>query len=665
MRHKLQLPIGNTESLRIKTFGECETELTASCETVNLAVGDVTGRTRTQVEAFVVPVICAPLGNQEIDRAQVEYKHLIDLNLADNNEGDGVAEIDLLIGADQIGKFFTGKIRRGEYANGPIASETILGWVLSGPMPSRKKTTLSSVNFVSTHVLRVAAELPSVENEKQPEELLHRLWDLESIGITDKETVHESFERNVSFEKGRYHVKLPLKEKHDILPDNYDLSLARLDSQVKRLRQEPSLFEEYNQIFKEQLSQGIVEKVEDSNEDSVPGTTHYLPHQAVVRKDATTTKVRVVYDASAKVKPKCPSLNDCVHTGPSLATDILKVLLGFRARRIGIVADIEKAFLNIAIDEEQKDMMRFLWIDDINKDNPYVEVYRFCRVIFGMKCSPFLLNATLRHHITNYYYDDPGFAERILSELYVDDWSGGGESTDDAYTMYRQIKSCFAAGNFNLRKWATNSPVLMAQIQSDEEVLKSLTTEHLNNTGESSYAKESIGGLEEIETPKEHKVLGMNWDTDSDTFVLKLTKVVQFARNLEPTKRNVLKIAAKLFDPLGLISPVTVLLRMLLQELCAAKYEWDAVISESNQKVLEKWIDDLETVSSIIVPRYYFLEEERHPESVTLHGFGDASQKACCAIIYICLETDSGHTTNLVASKSRVAPLAPMSIPRL
>ena len=117
-------------------------------------------------------------------------------------------------------------------------------------MPSRKKTTLSSVNFVSTHVLRVAAEFPSVENEKQPEELLHRLWDLESIGITDKETVHESFERNVSFEKGRYHVKLPLKEKHDILPDNYDLSLARLDSQVKHLRQEPSLFEDTTRYLK-------------------------------------------------------------------------------------------------------------------------------------------------------------------------------------------------------------------------------------------------------------------------------------------------------------------------------------------------------------------------------------------------------------------------------
>ena len=155
-------------------------------------------------------------------------------------------------------------------------------------------------------------------------------------------------------------------------------------------------------------------------------------------------------------------LRHCVHTGPSLSTDILKVLLGFRGRRIGMVADIEKAFLNIAIDEEQKDTMRFLCIDDIKKDNPYVEVYRFCRIIFGMKCSPFLLNATLRHHITNCYHDELGFAERILSELYVNNWSGGGESTYDAYTMYRQMKSCFAAGKFNLRKWATNSPVLMA-----------------------------------------------------------------------------------------------------------------------------------------------------------------------------------------------------------
>ncbi len=93
---------------------------------------------------------------------------------------------------------------------------------------------------------------------------------------------------------------------------------------MRRLKQESSLLEEYDNIFKEQLCQGIVEKVDNPVEESVPGVTHYLPHQAVVREEAITTKVRVVYDASAKVKPKSPSLNDCVYAGPSLSTEILK-----------------------------------------------------------------------------------------------------------------------------------------------------------------------------------------------------------------------------------------------------------------------------------------------------------------------------------------------------
>ena len=96
------------------------------------------------------------------------------------------------------------------------------------------------------------------------------------------------------------------------------------------------------------------------------------------------------------------------------------------------------------------------------------------------------------------------------------------------------------------------------------------------DTPENSYAKESIGGWEEIET------------SEGDTIVLKMLTIVKFARSLEPTKRSVSKIAAKLFDPLGLLSPVTVLLLMLLQELCTAKHNWDTVISVSNQTVLKK-----------------------------------------------------------------------------
>lgn len=105
-------------------------------------------------------------------------------------------------------------------------------------------------------------------------------------------------------------MKLSLKEKWDFLPDNYELSLIRLNSLVRRLRKEPPILKEYNQVFEDQLRERIIERVDDT-EEQPPGNTHYLPHQAVIRRDALTTKLRVIFDASAKVKPGCPSLNDC------------------------------------------------------------------------------------------------------------------------------------------------------------------------------------------------------------------------------------------------------------------------------------------------------------------------------------------------------------------
>ena len=137
---------------------------------------------------------------------------------------------------------FTGGTRRGENGQGPVASCTTLGWVLSGPVPSEKKSTqLSSANFVSAHVLRVSCQS---NDECSTDELLHRLWDLDSIGIREKATVHKTFLENIFFENGQYCVKLPLTENRDLLPDNYDLSLATLNSVVRRLRKELPIMEE-------------------------------------------------------------------------------------------------------------------------------------------------------------------------------------------------------------------------------------------------------------------------------------------------------------------------------------------------------------------------------------------------------------------------------------
>lgn len=147
------------------------------------------------------------------------------IELADSNQGKEELQIDLLIGADFMWSFSTGVTKRPENDEGLVASCTILGWVPSGPVSrERKNPRLSSANFVSTHVLKVATQ--TQHEGSGTEELLHRLWDLDSVGIIDKETVHDTLVENMSFTNGRYYVTLPLKEERDPLPDNYESSLV-------------------------------------------------------------------------------------------------------------------------------------------------------------------------------------------------------------------------------------------------------------------------------------------------------------------------------------------------------------------------------------------------------------------------------------------------------
>ena len=135
---------------------------------------------------------------------------------------------------------------------------------------------------------------------------------------------------------------------------------------------------------------------------------HYLPRQAVICKESTTTNVRVVYDASSREGKVGTSLNDCLHVGPSLSPLLFNILLRFRENRVVLVGDIEKAFLNVEVDVQDRDCLRFLWMEK-PPDLSRIVVYRFCRVVFGVNASPFLLNATIRHHLKKYKECDPEF----------------------------------------------------------------------------------------------------------------------------------------------------------------------------------------------------------------------------------------------------------------
>ena len=200
-----------------------------------------------------------------------------------------------------------------------------------------------------------------------------------------------------------------------------------------------------------------------------PGKTHYLPHKPVIRRDKETTKLRVVYDASAKMNGN-PSLNNCLYSRPSLLPCIADVLMRFRFHKVALVADIEKAFYMVSISPSDRDALRFIWLDDIHKDNPKELVYRFCRVVFRVTSSLFLLNATIKQHLQKYANENPELVKALLNSLYVDVMASGESTVERSFDLFVNSRKIMAEGGFNLRKWHSNSPQLRCIIQGCDKL---------------------------------------------------------------------------------------------------------------------------------------------------------------------------------------------------
>ena len=328
---------------------------------------------------------------------------------------------------------------------------------------------------------------------------LKNFWETESIGISkltaDGDVQNESFEINVKRNEDRYEVKLPWKE--DCLPSSncYHLCESRLRSLHQRLRREPSLLSEYDNIIQEQLKTGIVEEVpaEDLKNDNNTSRSHYLPHLAVVRKDRETTKVRVVYDGSAKASKKERSLNDCLQTGPNHLPHVFNMIANFRKNIVGLTADIEKAFLMVGIQDGQRDFLRFLWFDNPSLENLKIIHLKFTRLVFGLRPSPAILGATILHHLKLNKQSDPEMVELQDQSFYVDDLLTGECNEEKALAIYHRAKKLMSEGGFNLRKWKINLLEVQRAIAKSESVTKSISA-HSNNREESqeddeSYAK--------------------------------------------------------------------------------------------------------------------------------------------------------------------------------
>ena len=301
---------------------------------------------RKAITALGVPKICTDIKKQSCRFAVEKYGFLQNLQLANQWYSEST-NINLLIGSDTHWEFVTGEIKRDNDCT-LVVQKSIFGYLVSGPLTK----TNSSKPKSPLHVMKIVCKQDNCLNEK-----INWFWDLDTIGISDNETsVYDKLIASIKFENDRYSVALPFKENRPVLADNYQLCPNRLQKLKERLSKTPELLNEYNKVFDEYLNLGIIEKVKN---EGVAGEVVYLPHKEVIKEDRSTTKLRIVFDASAKYKGT-PSLNEVLCKGPCLNAELYSLLLKFRIYPIAITADTEKSYLQISINEEHRDFLRFL-----------------------------------------------------------------------------------------------------------------------------------------------------------------------------------------------------------------------------------------------------------------------------------------------------------------
>ena len=199
------------------------------------------------------------------------------------------------------------------------------------------------------------------------------------------------------------------------------------------LKRNPEILKEYDDVTIKQENEGIVETVDLSVTQNIPGGVHYIPHPEVIRRDKATSKLRVVYDASTRNNG--PSLNDCLEAGPSLLPKIFEIMARFRSYTIGITNDIQSAFLNIRVEEKDRDYLRFLWFDDITKSLPEVIVKRFTSVLFGVSSSPFLIGDPIICHMEQFNDIEPEIIFKFLQDLYMNDSISGSQTSHEGFNF--------------------------------------------------------------------------------------------------------------------------------------------------------------------------------------------------------------------------------------
>ncbi|XP_037932179.1 uncharacterized protein LOC119666974 [Teleopsis dalmanni] len=536
--------------------------------------------------------------------------------------------IDVLLGG---GLFFNllciGQIR---LENNFMLQKTRLGWIASGGgiIPKYNHSFSLAIAKKSTTELEF-------ENEKSLNEIVKRFWEIENCfdahsSLTDEDAYCEThFKQNFTrLDSGKYSVLLPKQRNIDSLGDSYNHALQRFHSLERKLQRNADLKTQYVDFINEYINLKHMSPAQLPS--GVP--TCFLPHHCVLKNESTTTKLRVVFDGSAKTSTGF-SLNDLLMSGPTIQSTLFELIIRFRYFKIALCGDICKMYRCVRVTHPDEYLQCILWRSNLDDD---VKVFKLDTVTYGTRPAAFLAIRAMHQLARDEEKSYPLGSKIVLRDFYVDDLMSGGDTVDEVINIRRQTTELLKKGGFQIRKWCSNNPRVLCGIAESERVQLLKFKDGSDIT----------------------KALGLVWDPNHDNFLFSFTPVVG---SQQINKRTVLSTIARFYDPIGLIGPIITKAKIFMQTLWKHKLHWDESLP---QALYSAWIElrsQLTIISSFKFPRYVLMPNSK----VQIHGFCDASLSAYGACIYIRCERSGAFDSHLLCSKSKVAPLKTLTVPKL
>ncbi|XP_062713921.1 uncharacterized protein LOC134290744 [Aedes albopictus] len=548
----------------------------------------------------------------------------------------------ILIGLDNASLGNAMKSREGKPYE-PIAVKTRLGWIVYESC----SRTPQNVNYVNVHAIEVC-ECNSTTDDNL-HSAIKNYFALDSLGIVkpekvlrsaDEERAMKILETQTTQIGGRYETGLLWKFDNVRLPNSSGMAHRRWECLERRMKRDQLFADVVRSKMADYAEKGYVRRLTKEELKTPNVRKWFLPVFPVVNPNKPG-KVRLVWDAAATAYGV--SLNSLLLKGPDLLTSLLTVLVKFRQFRIAVCGDIREMYLQISLKQDVR--LCFFWKDsEEDKDG---SVYAMSVLPFGVSCAPCIAQYVKNINAKRFEKEHSAAVSAIVDEHYVDDMLTSVERKEDAVDLAINVKMIHAEAGFEMRNWISNCPEVLEALEEQQTEEKDLNM--------------TDGVVTE-------KVLGMWWNTANDCFTFKISPRYNpdlMSGQQRPTKREVLRTLMMIFDPLGLIGHFLMYLKVVLQEIWRTSVGWDDEIEEKQFEMWLEWLNVLPAVAKVQIPRCYRTATSIESSTdVQLHIFVDASEKGFAAVVYLRFQEEQTIETALVGSKTRVAPIKFLSIPR-